>query len=243
MARVNVEQQALIDHRFIVLGELLSGDRYLGLGVMVYVWNACQETASYTLTEHELIAITGKTNIASAIVDAGLGTRVKGGGIRIRGTKGRIEWLAKSRKNGTKGGRPKRRLDNQTVPEIEPLGSSENIPPAPAPALTENQKKKTAAQRKPKASQTSIPADLPLSPAMREFALKRLPQIDVQTEFEKFHSWHTSKQTLYSDWSACWRTWILKIDPSEVRLRMPVREAGKPFFVDPKIFFDRDREN
>ena len=134
MARVNVEQQALTDARFKRLGELLGGDHRLALGHMIYIWNECQERDTYTLSNDELRLLSGVENFASALVQAGLGTKVKGGRTRIKGTNGRIEWLAKARQNGRKGGRPKRRDASENETTRLPSGSAQKNPPAPAPA-------------------------------------------------------------------------------------------------------------
>src|SRR5712692_3799333 len=102
MARVNVEQKALTDSRMGILGKLLGGDHRLAIGYMVYVWNECTERNIYTLTDRELISLSGNADFPKLLIESGLGER-NGEGVRIRGTKDRIEWLATKRANAKKG--------------------------------------------------------------------------------------------------------------------------------------------
>jgi len=142
MARVNVEQTALADARYEVLARLAGlADSDHARGRMLHVWNACQERGSYTLPDSVVAAIFGNDAAPEWLVLAELSSRNHSGnrkrlpdGIsRIRGTKGRIEWLGKARKNGhlgaehgKKGGRPKK-------PHLIPrVGLGEKPPPAPA---------------------------------------------------------------------------------------------------------------
>lgn len=149
-----MEQKALTDSRFGRLGLMLVNEAYseitmdtaqcLGIGRMVKLWNECQERHSYTLSDDDLVVLLGHRNAAQILIDSGLGEREKRGIVRIKGTTGRIEWLANARNNGpkggehgSKGGRP--RKTPQGVSE-EPQGGlgEEGItkpPPAPAPAL------------------------------------------------------------------------------------------------------------
>ena len=152
MARVNVDQSALVDPRYQKLGRLLKVDRFFALGVMIYIWNQCQEQETYTLTEEEIKdIIPEKKNIVEAIISAKLAEKTSDGLIRIKGTEGRIEWLKKKRENarfgvmgkkfGPLGGRPPKNPHNEP-PEKPPEGvpnnplndEHKNPPPAPAPA-------------------------------------------------------------------------------------------------------------
>jgi len=111
----------------------------LGLGVMLVVWNTCQERETYELSDVALDAIGLQcgypgTGFCKAVEQADLARRVRRGVYYIVGTKGRIEWLArarqfgeKGREHGIKGGRPKN--DNPRG------GIGGKPPPTPAPAL------------------------------------------------------------------------------------------------------------
>lgn len=143
MARVNVEQKVFTDPRFARLGRLVHAatcscsisnlDAHrLGIGHMAAIWNECQERETKTLAADDIDIIFGIGNGSRCLTDAGLGSPVKGGRIRIKGTKDRIEWLANTRKEGRdagpKGGRPPKPLGDN------PGGSAQKTPPAPAPA-------------------------------------------------------------------------------------------------------------
>lgn len=119
MASVRVESIALRDARYGLLGQALGGDRFMGLGIMSHVWEAMTETWSpelgergYCVSPDKLVAIASGSKRAKlfpdALVTAGLGEPGSGetdGLIRIKGTKGRIEWLYWKRKGAAEGGR------------------------------------------------------------------------------------------------------------------------------------------
>lgn len=143
MARVNVEQKALTDGRFRTLGKLLGAKRdharALGLGMMAFVWNQCQERGRRTLTPDEIDDAASCDGLSEAIVASDLGER-EGDVIRIRGSEGRIEWLEARRSEGrgaTGGGRPKKTPRGlRAVAEAEtPGGLPGETPPAPALSL------------------------------------------------------------------------------------------------------------
>src|SRR5262245_23572478 len=149
MARVNVDQKALSDPRFEVLARLMGySDPDIALGRMVRVWNACQEMETHFLSFTVLEAIFGHPDAHIWLVDADLASRqndtgdmrktdvncrVKRGFVRIKGTAGRIEWLANRRRDGRLGGRPPR--NPRDLPPDNPRGRPSDNPPAPAPAL------------------------------------------------------------------------------------------------------------
>src|SRR5262245_45934728 len=117
MARVNVDQKALSDPRFGVLARLMgTGDRDTALGRMVRVWNECAERETQVLSHAVLEDIFGHPSAADWLLQAELASttwrnsrkRVAGterNRIRIKGTAGRIEWLANRRREGRLGGR------------------------------------------------------------------------------------------------------------------------------------------
>jgi hypothetical protein len=112
MARVNVEQKALTDSRFKVLGKLIGADEWAALGRMVAVWNECQERGKTVLTDEQLTLLHPDIELfAEKVLKSGLGKRRRRG-IYITGARGRVEWLERKREigrlNGKKGGRPKK---------------------------------------------------------------------------------------------------------------------------------------
>jgi hypothetical protein len=143
VARVNVDSQALTDARFAVLASLMGADDPdVALGRMIRVWFQCLERETYTLTESVIRALFhGSPDAPKWLVDSELAEPVEGG-FRIRGTKGRIEYLAeqraRARQNGTKGGRPGK--PTLVVGNNQRRGGSKTPPtptPAPAPTLQE----------------------------------------------------------------------------------------------------------
>jgi hypothetical protein len=110
VAAVRVEEQAFSDDRFEDLA-LLAGlaDADHARGKMVRLWRQCTLEQTHYLPAITVTRVLGARGV-EALVEARLGEQTDRG-IRIRGTKGRIEWLKKVRDNGkfgAKGGRPKR---------------------------------------------------------------------------------------------------------------------------------------
>jgi hypothetical protein len=154
MARVNVEQKALTDPRFYRFGLDLGADpkhaHAVGLFAMVKVWNECIERGKYTLEGWLIDATLGSENVGESIVNSDLATRCAGGRFRLRGTKGRVEYLEEKRKlariNGQKGGRPRKptlvsKKTDVGVPRETPLTPA--LTPAPALALAQKTEEKT----------------------------------------------------------------------------------------------------
>src|SRR5262249_31347139 len=96
-------------------------------GKMAVLWRQCTIEQRYVLEETDVTDVLGSRGV-DALITARLGERVDGG-VRISGSKGRIEWLAKLRKNGRKGGRPKKT-------KRKPSGFDESNPLALALATT-----------------------------------------------------------------------------------------------------------
>jgi hypothetical protein len=110
---------------------------------MVEVWNECQERETYHLSQAVLNALVGATNSGDVLVRSQLAVETKRHGYRIKGTKGRTEWLKERRKDGKRGGRPKKTLgltigiDGKQRPANPPA-------PAPAPAPAQKQIQETS---------------------------------------------------------------------------------------------------
>lgn len=124
MASVRVESSAFGDDRFELLAQRAGlADADHARGKMLRLWRKCTIEKRYVLTKEEVALVLGDRGV-EAILAANLGHAVRSG-IRISGTKGRIEWLDKIRENGKKGGRPKKT-------RTKPSGSDESNPPAPS---------------------------------------------------------------------------------------------------------------
>lgn len=127
MPSVRTEDDAFGDIRYELLATAAGlADADHARGKMQRLWRQCTAEGTYVLGDADVINVLGVRG-ADAIISARLGVRVKNG-IRIRGTRGRIEWLEKLRSNGRKGGRPK-------GTKRKPSGSAELNPPALVTAL------------------------------------------------------------------------------------------------------------
>lgn len=120
MTRVNVDAQAFLDSRFALLAsEMGWPDGDCAIGKMARLWLECTTRETETLMGFEVgFAWRCDPDLAeSALVKSGLADALpEGGGLRIRGTTGRTDWLGKLRKNGKYGklgGRPR---VNETKP-------------------------------------------------------------------------------------------------------------------------------
>lgn len=100
---VRVESVALGDPRFDALGEIAGYSKFEALGRMVILWSACTRLGLYVIRESMIAGYLGQRGV-EAILGSDLGERVEGG-IRVRGTEGRIEWLAELKKHQIQGGR------------------------------------------------------------------------------------------------------------------------------------------
>jgi uncharacterized phage protein (TIGR02220 family) len=127
---VRIEGEAFGDERYDDLAEaagLIDADH--ARGKMLRIWRQCTIEQTETLMGSTIARILGPNGVEALVVSR-LGERIGGKNsdkIRIKGTAGRIEWLAKLRDNGKfgkLGGRPKR----------NPHGFADETPPAPAPA-------------------------------------------------------------------------------------------------------------
>lgn len=139
---VRIEDEAFSDRRYDVFARILGlPDADCARGKMAAVWRQCTQEQIYVLNGEMVRAILGE-NGPDALIISGLG-EVVDGGIRISGTRGRIEWLARLRKNGRKGGRPKKPNGNHLVSRnTAPEQPGANPPaPAPAPVTTEEEKR------------------------------------------------------------------------------------------------------
>jgi len=120
MARLTVEEHAIDDPRFKVLGALLGApEEYaqaVGLHHAMRVWKYCQQHTVYVVPAVILDAF--KTGLGDAMVAAQLSTR-KRDGFRVHGTKGRIEWVKKLRE-GNRIRQQRRRVTHALVTRDNP---------------------------------------------------------------------------------------------------------------------------
>ncbi len=137
MAAVSFDERARKDPRFIILGKRLGTSHFDARGRMIEVWAHCTEVRSYYLSA-EIIDVLAEFEGFSELIcsaDVNLAEKTEKG-IRIRGTKGRIEWLENLRKNAKKGGFA-RASQKATQKAAKRLASGSDLPqPESSPITT-----------------------------------------------------------------------------------------------------------
>lgn len=143
-ASVRIEDEAFSDSRYAVLARSLGlADVDHAIGKMARVWRQCTLEHRYSLPQTDVQALLGDGGV-EALVTARLGELTNDGLVRICGTRGRIEWLAKLKAGGRKGGKSraskakrdkKGRLATSRPSLVEASHPSPGLssPPVPAP--------------------------------------------------------------------------------------------------------------
>jgi hypothetical protein len=136
VAAVRIEEAAFSDRRFDRLASLLGlpcAD--CARGKMAALWRQCTLEQRHVLDEDDVAIVLGPGG-ADALVAARLGERTKKG-VRICGTKGRIEWLGRARSNGEYGklgGRPRKNNNPAGFSGDNPVGFDGETPITPSPS-------------------------------------------------------------------------------------------------------------
>jgi hypothetical protein len=147
MAAIRIEDAARTDPRFRLLGDRLKTTRFDALARMAELWAYCTEKQTYFLTPKLIDTLAEFENFHEHILSDEIGlAEATDKGIRIRGTKGRIEWLKKLRKNSKKGGeRNRANWLSKKKPGAEPNESPSSIAPVPvsSPAIAPVKKQNT----------------------------------------------------------------------------------------------------
>lgn len=166
MARVNIDECALSDPRFDVLASLMGvADADFARGRMIRIWMQCANRETYVLSEEIISAIFKTDGAGELLVRAQLAQKVQDG-FRIRGTKGRTDYLkrkrATARQNGKLGGRKRKpTLVPDRLPQETPLTLALPLalPLAPAPALSPPQEEEAARENSPPPISESLIGD------------------------------------------------------------------------------------
>lgn len=104
MPRVNLEEKAWSDQRIRYLATC-SGDGFLTtLGRLCGVWRECYSRSVYCLDPKQIDIAADRQGFCALLLAADLGVLNDDGTIRIRGTKGRVEWVLEQRNKAKKGG-------------------------------------------------------------------------------------------------------------------------------------------
>jgi hypothetical protein len=138
VSSIRIESSAFGDDRFEMLARKAGlADADHARGKMARLWRTCTIEQRHILSTEEVEIVLGDRG-PSALIASRLGEEARGG-IRICGTKGRIEWLGKLKENGKKGGRPAKTkrfpsgFENET--KSEPSGFQDRNPLSPSPSL------------------------------------------------------------------------------------------------------------
>lgn len=108
MAAVRTEEEAFADDRYDDLAARAGlADADHARGKMLRVWRQCTIEGTHFVSR-DFLARVFPIGGADALIGARLGELQEDDSVRVRGAKGRVEWLTKLRANGRKGGRPKR---------------------------------------------------------------------------------------------------------------------------------------
>jgi hypothetical protein len=170
---------------------------------MTHLWRQCTLEQTHVLPAFVVRKYLGPGGV-DAIVRARLGVAIDGDRVRIRGTKGRIEWLQKLRENGKKGGRPPRVRAKPSGYQVgKPSGSPELNPPAPAPAPAPAPISEREARPKARKSKVQVPADWRPSEPI---------EFRWENELERFRNHHRAKGNTFANIDLAWRNWQSRSD-------------------------------
>jgi len=102
---VRIEAQAWGDWRFAALANALGIDRYSALARCAYLWGVCTSSGSYFVPPAVCGGVLERppAEAVAALVGAFLAEETPEG-VRLKGTKGRVEWKDKLKRAGRRGG-------------------------------------------------------------------------------------------------------------------------------------------
>ncbi len=140
MAAVRIEEEAFSDARVELLGTLAGYSRYEALGRLAHLWRVCTQRQTYVLSEAMVNACIGPAGVQH-MLDAELAERTDAG-VRIKGTSGRIEWIAefsakKQRAGQARAAKATRNEKGQLMSSKEPAAAGDAGPAQPAQAQHE----------------------------------------------------------------------------------------------------------
>lgn len=228
---VRIEDEAFSDERFddlATMAGLVDGDH--ARGKMARLWRQCTLETRYVLPRATVLRVLGDRGV-EALVSARLGEEV-GDGIRIRGTRGRVEWLKKLRSNGKfgrLGGRPRTNPDGSrsgnpdgfsTKPSRVRKSAENETPPTSVPtsvtatAKTPDPDKLSGASgRASRLDPTWVPSRS--SPNESAEAKAKARGVDLRGEMAKLRDWAAGTGAKRVDWDAVWRNWTRNAKASQ----------------------------
>ncbi len=106
--RINLDESAFSDPRFVKLGKLLGFNRYAAIGHVTAVWMRCYTECCPDIPVEDIDTLTEIQGFSQAMVSARLADPtepVEGQEcVRVRGVTDRVEWLHRQRELGRRGG-------------------------------------------------------------------------------------------------------------------------------------------
>lgn len=217
MASVSLEFAAFLDARFKILARLSGFSNFDAIGRMCVVWMHCIEKSETILPEVFIDALAEVDGYAQWIVEADLGDRQEDGRVRVKGTKGRIEWLGRLREQAQAGGKARawqaRRGAKGEFTQQTPCQQAEETPAAGL----DNSQPETPAQASPSTSTSASSAvtskDLNI--------VKRKRRTGYSDEFERIYSQYPRREGKSAGFKVYTKT--IKTDLDRERLVLSVR--------------------
>ena len=199
---VRVEGGAISCLRYSHLGSLLGTSRYDALGRMVTLWHHCTVQQTYVLGE-SLVATVLDPN---ALVESLLGERVDGG-IRIKGTVGRIEWYGNLQESGRKAAAKRWKKQKR-----KPNGSPNGLPLG-GPKEEEKEEDSSLSSSPGKRGlgrgglvEHELPADWQPTPEHASLAAEL--KLELATEVAKFRAHAEANVRKQKRWNASFTGWL-----------------------------------
>lgn len=152
-ASVTLVGEAFADARYELLGAFGGFSKYEALGRMAWLWRYCTQHSTYIVPAEVVAIYFAEPNW---VVRAGLAEETNKG-FRIRGTRGRIEWLAQRRKSAKKGGastRAKWQATREAIrraagPPLAPQNGGPNEGPSVSVSVSAKEREREAEEASP----------------------------------------------------------------------------------------------
>lgn len=183
MASVSMEFSAYTDPRFKLLGKLTGTDHWAALARVSSLWMHCLERGSPVVRRDLIDALMEIEGYASALVSADLAEAIENdaNSVRIRGTKGRIEWLKKARvrqKRASAAAKAKRdssKVGSDLGPNVgSDFGREQSSSSASASASVSSSASTEKTENKNKPSRSRAPGSVfDLDAAYQKYPLKK----------------------------------------------------------------------
>lgn len=200
--------------RMMHLGSLLGTSVFDAVGRMALLWQTCTERQTSVLSEAQMRAVIDP----DLVVEADLGERIPGG-VRLKGTAGRIEWYGKVRDSGKKGaakrwnGKPNGVAIASPQPgDSQPVEEGEEREDVVGLSLSPGKRGPGGKGRRAPAKKPDVPMPDGWAPTdkHREYAAKH--GLDLEREALAFRAHAETYDRRAASWNGAFSTWLLKGD-------------------------------